>query len=140
MPLPNPQERHIVLSPFVEPQVEQTLDPALELAFPSSHTGQAPEGGVVPYLPTAQSVHEADASAAYHPGLQVAHVLCELAPTAELAFPASHATQAVEDGVELYFPTPQSVQVLVLTVLLNFPAGQAWHSWLNLHLMPMSPS
>ena len=116
----------------------QVLDPALELAFPSSHTGQAPEGGAVPYLPAVQSVHEADAAAEYAPRLQVAHVLCELAPVAELAFPASHATQALEDGVELYFPTPHSMQVLVPTVLLNFPAGQASHSWLNLHLTPMS--
>eukprot|EP00519_Triparma_laevis_P007803 CAMPEP_0182519372 /NCGR_PEP_ID=MMETSP1321-20130603/45064_1 /TAXON_ID=91990 /ORGANISM="Bolidomonas sp., Strain RCC1657" /LENGTH=62 /DNA_ID=CAMNT_0024727345 /DNA_START=360 /DNA_END=548 /DNA_ORIENTATION=+ len=51
------------------------------------------------YFPDAHLVHTVEASSVeIVPALQLVHVL---APVVELAFPASHATQVVEDGVEL---------------------------------------
>ena len=92
-------------------------------------------------------MHEAEASVAYEPASQLIHVLPDVAPVVELAFPASHAKQVsdeVADGVELkrpaahcvheaeaavaYVPASHLVQGLVSTVSLNFPAGQSSHS------------
>ena len=76
-------------------------------------------------------MHEVEAAVAYVPASQLVHVLSDVAPVVELAFPASHARQVsdeVADGVELYRPASQLVQGLVSMVSLNFPAGQASHS------------
>ena len=75
--------------------------PVVELAFPASHARHVADevaDGVELYRPTAHCVHEAEASVAYEPASQLVHVAD---PVVELAFPASHAKQAAEDGAEL---------------------------------------
>ena len=46
-------------------------------------------------------MHEAEASIESVPASQLEHVLSDVAPVVELAFPASHVRQVTEDGVEL---------------------------------------
>ena len=74
-----------------------------------------PDGGDVgpDKSPPAPSPHRQwDWSAEGIPEMQEVHVLSDVAPVIELAFPASHARQVsdeVADGVELYRPGAQLV-------------------------------
>lgn len=57
-------------------------------------------------------MHDGDASLEYIPDSQLEHVLSEVAPVLELAFPASQTRQVAEEvaeRMELYFPVPQAV-------------------------------